>query len=130
MSKEREQLKQAGLRPTRQRLSLLHLLSTQGDRHVTPEQLHEEARAAKVKVSLATVYNSLNQFTAAGLLRQVTLSQGRTFFDTNTTNHHHFFDEQTQQLIDLPAEAVNIAALPIPPVGKSVTSVDVIVRIK
>src|SRR5262249_2731190 len=65
-----QRLRQAGLRPTRQRLCLARLLFEPGDRHVTAEQLHSEANAARVEVSLATVYNTLHQFTEAGLLRE------------------------------------------------------------
>src|SRR3989442_522226 len=89
-----ERLRRVGLRPTRQRLALAKLLFEQGDRHVTAERLHEEAGAAKVRVSLATVYNSLHQFTQLGLLREVVVEAGRSYFDTNTSDHHHFFFAQ------------------------------------
>lgn len=129
-SKERERLKQAKLRPTRQRMALVHLLFDAGNRHATPEQLFDEAKQAGIQVSLATIYNTLNHFTAAGLLRQVTLAQGKTFFDTNTELHHHFYDETSQQLIDLPASALRLEHLPQAPQGKKITSVDVVVRIR
>src|SRR5690349_22383150 len=86
-------LRAAGLRPTRQRLALARLLFEKGDRHVTAEQLHGEALGAAVPVSLATVYNTLHQFIGAGLLREVVVSPGRSYFDTNVTDHHHFFYE-------------------------------------
>ena len=85
-----EKLRAAGLRPTRQRLALAKILFGNGDRHVSAEDLHREACAAKVLVSVATVYNTLNQFTAAGLLREVAIEGDRSFFDTNTSNHFHF----------------------------------------
>ena len=93
-----ERLRRVGLRPTRQRLALAKLLFEQGDRHVTAERLHEEAGAAKVRVSLATVYNSLHQFTQLGLLREVVVEAGRSYFDTNTSDHHHFFCDQPRRL--------------------------------
>src|SRR5262245_7982586 len=86
-----EKLRKAGLRPTRQRLALAQLLFGRGDRHVTAEGLHEEAVGAGMPVSLATVYNTMHQFTAAGLLREVTVDGTRTYFDTNTGDHHHFY---------------------------------------
>ncbi len=129
-SKEYERLKKANLRPTRQRVALVRLLFGSGNRHATPEQLHEEAKQAGVQVSLATVYNTLNQFTAAGLLRQVTPAPGKTFFDTNIVLHHHFYDENSQTLVDLPASALQLEHLPEPPQGKSITSVDVVVRVR
>src|ERR1700739_3176934 len=92
-----ERLRAAGLRPTRQRLALAKVLGT-GDRHVTAEQLHIEAAAAGMPVSLATVYNTLHQFTEAGLLREVVVEGAKTYFDTNTSNHYHFFCEHTGQL--------------------------------
>jgi Fe2+ or Zn2+ uptake regulation protein len=78
-----ERLRAVGLRPTRQRLALTQLLFNRGDRHVTAEQLHGEALASAIPVSLATVYNTLHQFTAAGLLREVVVEPGRSYFDTN-----------------------------------------------
>src|SRR5262249_60651102 len=76
------------LRPPRQRLALARLLFEKGDRHVTAEQLHGEAQAASVRVSLATVYNTLHQFIGAGLLREVVVDPGRSYFDTNVSDHH------------------------------------------
>ena len=81
----------AGLRPTRQRKELGRLLFDGPDRHVTAEVLHDEAMRAGVRVSLATVYNTLNQFTEAGLMREIVVDGDRTYFDTNTSDHHHFF---------------------------------------
>ena len=83
-------LRQVGLRPTRQRMALGWILFGKGDRHVTAELLHEEAIQAKVPVSLATIYNTLHQFTRAGLLREIATDGAKTHFDTNTTDHHHF----------------------------------------
>lgn len=123
-------LRGAGLRPTRQRLSLARLLFDQGDRHVTAEQLHSEAERDGVRVSLATVYNTLHQFTDAGLLREVVVEAGRSYFDTNITGHHHFFEPESGQLTDIPAEQVTIGALPAAPEGVEIESVDLIVRVK
>src|SRR4249919_955305 len=85
-----EMLQAAGLRPTRQRMALGWLLFGKGARHLTAEMLYEEATLAKVPVSLATVYNTLNQLTDAGLLRQVSVDGTKTYFDTNVTTHHHY----------------------------------------
>lgn len=125
-----DRLKAAGLRPTRQRLGLGRLLFDGGDRHVTAEHLHEEADGAGLRVSLATVYNTLNQFTAAGLLREVVVESGRSYFDTNTSDHHHFFFEGTGQLQDIPGDQVRVVDLPGPPAGTAVSRVDVIVRVR
>ncbi len=124
-----DRLKAAGLRPTRQRLQLLRVLAEGGHRHLTAEQLASEAKAAGFGVALATVYNTLNQFTQAGLLREVVVEPGRSYFDTNLGDHHHFFDESANRLIDIPADQIAVAALPAPPVGKRVARVDVIVRV-
>jgi Fur family iron response transcriptional regulator len=124
-----EQLKAAGLRPTRQRLALAKLLFDQGNRHLTAEMLHSEAGAAKVRVSLATVYNTLHQFTAAGLLREVVVEAGRSYFDTNVEEHHHFYFEDTCGLEDIPGDEIRVADLPAPPEGTRVARVDVIVRV-
>ena len=125
-----DRLRQAGLRPTRQRLALARLLLDKGDRHVTAEQLHSEALAADIRVSLATVYNALHQFTTAGLLREVVVAPGRSYFDTNIGDHHHFFYEGSGQLEDIPGEQVVLSGLPAPPKGTAIRRVDVIIRVQ
>lgn len=122
-------LRGAGLRPTRQRVALAHLLFANGDRHVTAEGLHEEALARKVPVSLATVYNTLHQFTAAGLLREVAVEGAKTYFDTNTSNHYHFFCEHSGRLLDIATGAIRIEGLPEAPDGMTISRVDVLVRL-
>lgn len=122
-------LHQAGLRPTRQRIALARLLYDAGHHHITAEELHEQAVAAHVAVSLATVYNTLHQFTAAGLLREVVVAPGKSYFDTNTADHHHFFFEDSGRIQDIPGDSVEIAALPEIPVGQRLSRVDVIVRL-
>lgn len=124
-----DRLKSAGLRPTRQRLALAKLLFECGDRHVTAEQLHAEAMDAKVRVSLATVYNALHQFTTAGLMREVVVESGRSYFDTNVNAHHHFYHEESGRLEDIPSDEVRLAELPKPPSGTRVSRVDVIIRV-
>jgi Fur family transcriptional regulator, iron response regulator len=124
-----ERLRAVGLRPTRQRLALVRLLFEDGDRHVSAEQLHGEAQRVGVRVSLATIYNTLNQFTEAGLLREVVVDSGCSYFDTNIGDHHHFFFEDSGQLQDIPGEQVQVTALPAAPAGTAVRRVDVIVRV-
>jgi Fur family iron response transcriptional regulator len=125
-----DRLRAADLRPTRQRLALAKLLFEKGDRHITAEGLHEEALAAGVPVSLATVYNTLHQFTAAGLLREIVVDATRSYFDTNTTEHHHFFYERSGRLEDIPGEQISVTDLPAPPQGTTISRVDVIVRVE
>jgi len=122
-------LKESGLRPTRQRVQLLRVLQDGGHRHLSAEQLRAEARAAGLEVSLATIYNTLNQFTRSGLLREVVVEPGRSYFDTNTGEHHHFYFEAEGRLQDIPAEQVSLAALPPAPEGMRVSRVDVVVRV-
>ena len=126
----RSKLCAAGLRPTRQRIALGWLLFAKGDRHLTAENLQEEAQASRVSISLATIYNSLNQFTQAGLLREIAIDGSRTYFDTNVSDHHHFHVEGTNVLIDIPRVNVDYEGLPQPPAGKSIAGIDVIVRLR
>lgn len=122
-------LREAGLRPTRQRLVLAELLFGGPDRHVTAEELHQEALARGAKISLATIYNALNRFTQAQLLREVAIEGAKTYFDTNTADHFHFFLESEGKLIDIHNPGVTIEGLPIAPHGKRISRVDVIVRL-
>jgi Fur family iron response transcriptional regulator len=123
-------LRGVGLRPTRQRVELASLLFKGQDRHVTAESLHEEITGLGLKISLATVYNTLHQFTLAGLLRQVVVDAARGYFDTNTGDHQHFFLEDEGTLIDIPGEEIRVAGVPNPPSGLAVDRVDVVVRVK
>ena len=122
-------LKAAGLRPTRQRIELAQLLFGAHDRHVTAESLAEEGQKAGIKVSLATVYNTLHQFQAAGLLRQVVVDAARSYFDTNISDHQHFFLESEGLLIDIPGEHIQVSGVPAAPAGLTVDRVDVVVRV-
>lgn len=125
-----DRLRLHGLRPTRQRMALSALLLEGPNRHVTAESLHAEARQRGIDLSLATVYNTLHQFTEAGLMRQVIVDGDKIYFDTNVSDHHHFFHEDTRQLSDIPAGEIRVEGLPPAPEGASVARVDVIVRLK
>jgi Fur family transcriptional regulator, iron response regulator len=125
-----ERLRSVGLRPTRQRVELASILFKGEDCHVTAESLHEEVTSLGLKISLATVYNTLHQFTHAGLLRQVVVDAARGYFDTNTGDHQHFFLEDSGTLIDIPGHEISVSGVPVPPAGMTVDRVDVVVRVK
>ncbi len=125
-----QRLRDAGMRPTRQRLALADLLLSKGDRHISAEELHEEAVTVGVPVSLATVYNTLHQFNEAGLLRAVSVESAKTYFDTNVSDHHHFFFEDQDMVVDVPASHITVSDLPEPPEGMEIARVDVIVRLR
>ncbi len=124
-------LRQVGLRPTRQRMALGWIMFGKGDRHLTAEMLYEEATRAKVPVSLATIYNTLHQFTEVGLLRQVAVDGSKAYFDTNVSAHHHYFVEEDNELLDIPGGAdVIVGDTPAAPEGYEIARVDVIVRLR
>ena len=123
-------LRGVGLRPTRQRMALGWILFAKGDRHLTAEMLYEEASKAKVPVSLATVYNTLHQFTEVGLLRQVAIDGSKTYFDTNASDHHHFFVEGDNALVDIPGAEEMVTKTPAAPAGYEIARIDVVVRLR
>jgi Fur family iron response transcriptional regulator len=123
-------LSAAGLRPTRQRLALAALLFNGSDRHVTAERLFDEATAARLSVSLATVYNTLHQFTAAGLLREIAVDGAKIYFDTNVSEHHHFLNEETGELLDIDDGLMQLGKLPPSPKGLRVARVDIVIRLR
>ena len=125
-----KRVRDAGLRPTRQRVALADLLFAKGDRHLSAEELHEEAVTAGVPVSLATVYNTLHQFTEAGLIRVLAVESSKTYFDTNVSDHHHFFVEGENRVLDIPVSNIAIDNLPEPPEGMEIANVDVIIRLR
>lgn len=120
----------AGLRPTRQRLQLARILFQNGDRHFTADSLHEDVRKEGVKVSLATIYNTLQQFTSAGMLRRLAIDGQKTWYDTNMSVHHHFFCEDDNSVIDIQDAELSLDQLPTLPPGMEISRVEVIVRLK
>ena len=121
----------AGLRPTRQRVTLATLLVGDGQhRHVTAESLFDDARTRGESVSLATVYNTLRAFCDAGLVQEVTVDGSKSYFDTNTHDHPHFYWEDENRLSDAPAGELEIARLPKAPDGAEITAVDVVIRLR
>jgi Fur family iron response transcriptional regulator len=122
-------LRSAGLRPTRQRLMLGRLLFANGHRHVTAEALFDEAMAADMQLSLATVYNTLNQLTEAGLLRRIAADGSKSFFDTDTSVHPHFYLEGEDVLIDVSQELI-FEQMPEALPGHEISRLDVIVHIR
>lgn len=125
-----ERLRSVGLRLTRPRLALARLLFDGKHRHFTAEQLHGAAAAASIPVSLATVYNVLHNFTVAGLLREVVVEPGRTYFDSNIDDHHHFFCESSGVLQDIAGHDVVVTGIPVPPAGTHISRVEVVVRVR
>jgi Fur family iron response transcriptional regulator len=123
-------LVEAGLRPTRQRIVLAQLLFGQGDRHLTAEMLHGEAEQSGEKVSLATVYNTLNLFAKNGMLRELGVDGSTTYFDTKTGDHHHFFIEGAGEIRDIPMTQISIGKMASIPDGYEISRVDLVVRLR
>jgi len=131
MTRGAEWLAQAGLRPTRQRLSLASLLVGDGqNRHVTAESLFVLASDAGEPVSLATVYNTLRAFCQAGLMNEVVVDGSKSYFDTRMDDHPHFYWEDSAELTDAPADQMQITGLPQAPAGTEIARVDVVIRLR
>ena len=121
----------AGLRPTRQRVTLAALLVGDGQhRHVTAESLFDAAKTDGASVSLATVYNTLRAFCDAGVLQEITVDGSKSYFDTNVHDHPHFYWESDSRVTDAPSEELVIQSLPEPPEGMEIASVDVVIRLR
>ena len=129
-SQVKDRLRKVGLRPTRPRIALGIVLFGSGDRHVSAEMLFEEASQTGASVSLATVYNTLHQFTEAGLLRQVAIDSSKSYFDTNNTEHYHFYLEDRHELMDIPPTDVAVGKVPVPPASYEIVRIDVVVRLR
>ena len=118
-----------GIRPTKIRMAIAGLLFDGHDKHVTVDDVIDMARRASIKTSVASVYNTLNQFAAAGILRRVSVEQGKAFFDTNLSEHHHFYFEDEDRLEDIPFGALQVRGMPDLPKGRTVKAIEVTVRV-
>ncbi|MCL7997810.1 transcriptional repressor [Brucella sp. 21LCYQ03] len=122
-------LRRVGLRPTRQRIALGSMLFTNKHRHVTPDMLNVEATLLGEKLSVATVYNTLNQFADAGLIRKICIHGERTYFDTDTGDHAHFYIAEHEQIIDIAPGDIGVGPLPAPPIGYKINKVDILIHL-
>ena len=123
-------LHEANLRPTRQRLALAAMIFGWGDRHFTSEMILRKASGVRPRLSIATVYNALRQFSQAGLLREIAIFGSTTWYDTKIGPHRHLFIEETGDLIDLPDNIFSaLSSLPVPD-GFDLAGVDIIVRVR
>lgn len=129
LQQDLQRLRDAGIRPTRQRVIIMRTIRTGGHRHLTPESFHRELSAAGLKLALGTVYNALNQFAAAGLLRRVGFGD-RTFYCTNTDVHHHYYDEDSGRIEDIPGPQPTVTGLLDLGPGMEMVGVDIMVRVR
>jgi Fur family transcriptional regulator, iron response regulator len=125
----RRKLEQAGVRPTRQRVDLAHAIFDAGDRHFTAETLYRETRSIRFAPTLGTIYNTLNEFARCGLLREIAIYDAKLWYDTKTGPHFHFYQEESEELMDIPDEWRPAIDVPVPE-GMAIAAIDVIVRLK
>ncbi len=122
-------LKLSGIRPTKQRMILAKILFENGKRHVSADSLFEEVRKEDRKISLATIYNTLKQFTALGLIREIVVDQNKSLYCTNKESHYHLYIEDEDKVVDIPTKNVNLD-IPQIPACLNLHNIDVIVRIR
>ena len=118
-----------GIRPTKQRMILAKLLFEKGKRHISAEDLFDEVRNEDRKIALATIYNTLKQFTSLGLIREIVVDQNKSLYCTNKESHYHLYIEDENKVIDIPTKNVDLN-IPSIPACLKLHDVDVIVRIR
>jgi Fur family transcriptional regulator, iron response regulator len=124
-----QRLTSHGAKPTTQRLQLAELIIAR-PQHVSAEQVLQAARARGIRVSKATVYNTLNLFVACGLLRELVVDRDRVYYDSTVHAHHHFYNMDSGEMIDIPPESVSFAGVPAAPAGTEQDGVEVIIRVR
>ena len=127
-----EKLRSSGLRPTKQRIKICKLLFDRKQTfHFTINDLSKILKKnTSEKISLATIYNTVHSFKKKGYLKEISVNQNKSYFDTNTSNHHHFLDINTNELIDLKSEDVHKIKIKKRIPGKKINSIEVLVKIE
>ncbi len=127
-----QKLRSSNLRPTKQRLKICQFLfNREKTFHFTVETLNKKINKNKgTKVSLATIYNTVEAFTSAGYLKEILTSKNKSYYDTNTKSHHHFYDEGSKELTDIHYSQIKLSKVPIPPKGKKIKNLEVVIRIQ
>ena len=127
-----QKLRSSNLRPTKQRLKICQFLFDKKTTfHFTVETLNKKInKNGTTKVSLATIYNTIEAFTNAGYLKEILTSKNKSYYDTNTKSHHHFYDEGSKELTDIHYSQIKLSKVPIPPKGKKIKNLEVVIRIQ
>ena len=125
-------LRSSGLRPTKQRILIAKKLFDRKETfHFTAETLNKEInRKGQNKISLATIYNTVEAFKRAGHIREILTNNCKSYYDTNIKSHHHFYDEGTKELTDINYNQVKLSKVPIPPKGKKIKNLEVVIRVQ
>ena len=122
-------LKENGLKPTSQRNLIVKQLLNGRNRHFTAEDLYDEMKLKKIRISLATIYNTLHSFVEKKILKLVSIKEGKTIFCTNMKNHYHFFNTKTGRLIDIPCDEIKILKLPKAPKGTKINNIEITINL-
>ena len=127
-----QKLRSSNLRPTKQRLKICQFLfDREKTFHFTVETLNKKInKNGATKVSLATIYNTVEAFTSAGYLKEILTSKNKSYYDTNIKSHHHFYDEGSKELTDIHYSQIKLSKVPVPPKGKKIKNLEVVIRIQ
>ena len=127
-----QKLRSSNLRPTKQRLKICQFLfDREKTFHFTVETLNKKInKNVATKVSLATIYNTVEAFTNAGYLKEILTSKNKSYYDTNIKSHHHFYDEESKELTDIQYSQIKLSKVPTPPKGKKIKNLEVVIRIQ
>ena len=127
-----QKLRSSNLRPTKQRLKICQFLfDREKTFHFTVESLNKKINKNKdTKLSLATIYNTVEAFTNAGYLKEILTSKNKSYYDTNIKSHHHFYDEENKELTDIKYNQIKLSKVPTPPKGKKIKNLEVVIRIQ
>ena len=124
-----KKIEESGIVPTKQRRILAKILFEKGNRHISAENLFDEVKKQDRKISMATIYNTLKQFTNLGLIREIVVDKNKSLYDTNNKPHYHLYIEDEGKIHDIPTDNVNLD-LPSVPACLTLHNIDVIVRVR
>ena len=123
-------LKKFGIKITKQRMEIASILFDGEFKHFSADDLYNLTEKKNLQISLATIYNTLKEFSNLGLIKEIIIDPNRIWYDTCVKNHYHFYNSATNKLIDIPEAQIKVSKLPSIPKGHKIEQMNVVIHLQ